>query len=140
MDSLVELQALARLGEPDYTQSDTPHVAFDGATITAATTSIKQTITITGYTVATTDVCNALNITGGTNFTTGVYTINSVNAGLNTWTLDRNVASGVGAAMTGDMGGGFVTIGKAYGLATQYNSVWIKAGTFTITSTLTIPT
>jgi hypothetical protein len=91
----------------DYSQQNSPQVTFNGSTVTAVTAGASATITITGYTVAATDVANALNITGGTNFTAGWYFIQSVNTGSNTWTLDRNVATGVGAAMTGRMGGGW---------------------------------
>lgn len=82
-----------------------PHVTFNGTTITAITSGVSTTITITGYTVASTDVANTLNISAGTNFTAGTYFIVSVNVGLGTWTLDKNCTSGVGAAMVGCMGG-----------------------------------
>lgn len=91
----------------DYSKQDSPHVTFNGTTITATTAGVGATITITGYTVASTDVANVLHITGGTNFTTGWYTIASVNTGAGTWTLDRNCTTGAGAAMTGKMGGGW---------------------------------
>ena len=134
----------------DYSIQDSPHVAFNGTTITAVTAGVSATITISGYTVATTDSHNCLQITGGTNFTTGVYYISSVNVGANTWTLDRNVSTGVGAAMTGNMGGGFLTIAQALSIAVQGNAsssgvanagntIWIKKGTYTVTTKLLTP-
>ncbi len=127
-------------GGTDYSVQDAAQVTFDGATITAATAGTSTTITITGYTVATTDKCNGLQVTAGTNFTAGFYSIVSVNVGANTWTLDRNVSSGVGAAMVAKMGGALATDTKLITSATTSgaNSVgqvaWMKAGTYTKTA------
>lgn len=136
-------------GGTDYTQQASPHVTFDGVTITAATSGASATITITGYTVATTDVANTLRISAGTNFTPGLYQIISVNVGSNTWTMDRNVATGVGAAMVGTMGGALATLSKGFADITASVAVtsgslndctiYYKSGTDTITSGLTIP-
>jgi hypothetical protein len=60
---------------------------------------------LVGYTATAADIGNCLNITGGTNFITGWYFITA--QGGTTWTLDRNATSGAGAAMTGNMGGGW---------------------------------
>lgn len=112
----------------DYSQQNGVQVAFDGATITATTAGITDTIVITGYTTATTDNRNTVAITGGANFVTGIYEIIAVNTGANTWQLDRNCTSGAGTAMTGNMGGarsGF-TVGTT---ALQSSSV-IVAGNF----------
>src|SRR5579871_4394288 len=78
----------------DYSQSTSPHVAFNGSSITATTSGSSATITLSGYTVASTDNGNVLQILSGTNFTAGFYTITSVNTGSNTWTLDRTCTSG----------------------------------------------
>lgn len=135
-------------GGTDYTTSATAHVVFDGATITATTVGVSKTITITGYTVATTDICNTVRVTGGTNFTAALYQIDSVNVGANTWTLDANVATGVGVGMTGRMGGGLATLAKAFADMAAYQTafsigsgttIWYKAGTETLTSTITEP-
>lgn len=130
---------VAGSGGTDYSQQNSPHVTFNGSTITATTTGASATIIITGYTVATTDVGNNVNISGGTNFLTGVYQIGTVSTGANSWTLDRAATSGVGAAMTGTMGGGFLTISKALGLCVNGgNVVNIQAGTYTITVALEV--
>lgn len=121
----------------DWSLQDTPHVTFDGATITATTSGTSTTITISGYTVATTDKCNVLRITAGTNFTVGYYTINSVNVGANTWTLSANVSSGAGSAMVGVMGGAFATPNQALITWVGSDTVWIKKASYTRTSTIT---
>lgn len=125
-------------GGTDWSQQSAAHVAFNGTSITATTTGAATLITITGYTVLAGDVGNLLQITGGTNFLTGIYQITSVNTGANTWTLDRNVTSGVGAAMTGNMGGAFLTIQQALtNQSVQGQNIYIKGGTYTITTGLT---
>lgn len=125
----------------DWSQQDSPHVTFDGVTITASTSGTSNVLTINGgYTVATTDKCNALTIASGTNFTAGTYIIIAVNAGANQWTLDANVSSGAGSGMVGRMGGGFVTLAQA---TAQWNSagadvIWVQTGTYSVT-TATVP-
>ncbi len=119
---------LAGGGGTDRTLQDAPHVTFDGVTITAVTSGVSATITITGYTVIAGDKDNYLRIASGTNFTGGIYHIVSVDTGANTWTMDANVASGVGAAMVGRMGGAVGTVKHACESTTAVasNAVWVK--------------
>lgn len=126
----------------DYTQQDAPHVTFDGATITATTTGVTNVITLVGYTVLATDKCNSLRIAGGTNFTPGLYSIQQVDTVLNTWTLAQNVTTGAGAAMTGRMGGGILTLAQAnldtVNSTTGQALYWWKSGTDEVlTATIT---
>ena len=114
----------------DRSLATTPHVTFDGTTILAVTGGTSATITITGYTVINGDVGNVVKITGGTNFTAGYYEIVSVNTGANTWTLDRNCTSGVGAAMTGRMGGCSDHPNTIESILVDGNVMWIKSGTY----------
>lgn len=88
---------------------------------------------VTGYAAAATDNRNLLAITGGTNFVTGIYEIVAVTpgaSGVGSWTLDRNCTTGVGAGMTGNMGGarlGFT--GGTNTLVSSYvsgNKIWVK--------------
>lgn len=125
-------------GGTDRSQQDAAFVAFNGTTITATTVAAGATIVITGYTVVATDVCNVLQISAGTNFTVGIYSISSVNAGANTWTLDRNATTAAGAAMVGNMGGGFLTIAKAVANwnGSGTDKIWIKTGTYTVTTAI----
>lgn len=128
----------------DYSQVTTPQVAFNGTSISATTSGISTTILITGYTVASGDVGNIVNITGGTNFTTGRYEISSVNTGANTWTLDRNATTGIGAAMTGNMGGCLDTPNTAMQATAATGAVadmttYVKVGTYNLTVAITTP-
>jgi hypothetical protein len=126
----------------DYSLQDSPQVTFDGTTIAATTSGTSSTITITGYTVATTDVGNILNITGGTNFTVSRFQISSVNTGSNTWTLDRNVSSGAGSAMTGRMGGAVTSAADIASHYTAGNHIWYKdnGSVHAVTAAITLST
>jgi hypothetical protein len=128
----------------DYSQQNSPHVVFDGATIYASTGATSKIINVTGYTTAATDVGNYVQITGGTNFLTGIYEITAQASG--NWTLDR-VCTGAGAAssMTGNMGGAFSTLyvlmaSTAVLQGTNMrNVVYVKAeGTMVIESSMTL--
>lgn len=118
----------------DYSQQNTPHVTFNGTTITAS--SVGTALTITGYIVNAGDVGNVLKITGGTGFTPGNYQINAVTVATNRWTLDRT--PGTGTLMTGTMGGGFLTISNAF---TQFSTndqiIYVQNGTYNISVGLT---
>jgi len=125
----------------DRSLSTTPHVTFDGATITAANGGISDTITLSGYTVINGDVGNILNITAGTNFTTGRYEIIAVNTGAGTWQLDRNCTTGAGSAMEGRMGGSLLTSAPALasgGALVDGNTIWFKNGLSAITATISV--
>jgi hypothetical protein len=120
----------------DYSQQNSAQVTFDGSSVTAVTSGVTNTITITGHTVSEADVGNGLQITGGTNYIAGFYTIVSVNIGSpNAWVLDRNVTSGAGVAMTGSMGGALATISAAKATAQAGNWIYVS-GTYTVTSVL----
>lgn len=123
-------------GGTDRTQSDSPHVTFNGATITATTVGASATITVSGYTVIAGDVGNVVKITGGTNFITGYYEITSVNTGSSTWTFDRTCTSGNGSGMTGRMGGGSVSLNTIKDTFVAGNTIYVT-GTTTHSTTCT---
>lgn len=125
-------------GGTDWSQQSAAHVTFNGTSITATTAGTGATITLSGYTVLAGDVGNLLNISGGVNFTVGVYQIVSVSAGVGgTWTLDRNATTGAGTAMTGAMGGAYLTIGQAITEQTlDQQIIYVKGGTYSITTGL----
>lgn len=116
----------------DRSQSDTPFVTIDGVTITATVAATTTDLTLTGYTAVAADVGNLVNISGGT-ATAGVYEIKSLPGG-NAWRLDR-AAGTAGQTATGRMGGANATPGWVAGKVVDANIVWIKAGTYAITST-----
>lgn len=118
----------------DYSQQNTPHVTFNGTTVTGTATGTA--LTIVGYVVNAGDVGNILKITGGAGFTVGNYQINAVTIATNRWTLDRAPGNGVG--LTGTMGGGFLTISNAFTQhSTTDQAIYVQSGTYNVTTGLT---
>lgn len=117
----------------DYSLQDAAQKS--GADLTMhATTNTKCHPAAAG--VAATDVGNIVNITAGTGWTPGRYEITSQDG--TDWTLDRS-PSGAGNANLGTyaMGGAIATPGVPIPLAVDQNTVHIKAGTYTLTATIT---
>ena len=129
-------------GGTDYVSgAGSPHVTFNGSTVTATATGIGNTIIISGYTVATTDVGNSVRITGGTNFGLGEYTIGSVNTGTNSWTACAscgNITSGAASGMTGAMGGTCASPKQFYTTDALSGTTAYMKGTYTATATQSI--
>lgn len=126
----------------DYSQQDTAQVNVNNSTITATTPAANSnTITFTsGYTPTAADVGNMFVATGGTNINTGYYEI--LHWTSTTWVVTngaQNLTTGAGAgsAITGFMGGGLASPGKAAGIKVSGNYVWLKSGTYSVTSTST---
>ncbi len=84
-------------------------------------------------------VGNAIVITGGTNFNAGRYVIASVAAVTFVATVvgPTNITTGAGASGTGGLGGALASGGKAAGLVGGNQFVFVKNGTYTITSATT---
>lgn len=120
----------------DYSQSGSPHVTIDGATITAVVHSTTTQLNITGYTVAAGDVGNILQISGGT-ATAGWYQITVADVANNRWTVDRSAGTAAQTA-TGRMGGCFASpggLGAALAAAgVNGQKAFIKAGTYTLST------
>lgn len=117
----------------DRSQSNSPHVTIDGATITATVHTTTTQLNIVGYTVSSADNRNGVRITGGT-MTQGLFEIIAVDVGNNRWTLDR---SGGTAAQTGTgrMGGAASSLGLVGGSVPVSGArIWIETGTYSITS------
>lgn len=80
------------------------------------------------------DVGNVIHITAGTNFTAGWYRIVSV--ATNAATLDRACgATADASAGSGYLGGAFATPGGAGAAMVAQNTIFVKAGTYTVTQT-----
>lgn len=79
-------------------------------------------------------VGNGLHLISGTNATAGWYEIISVSVGVSI-TVDRSCTTGVGAAIVANIGGALsmssATDGTALSALVPFNTVWIKAGTYT---------
>lgn len=82
-------------------------------------------------------VGNSLIITGGTNFTPGTYVIASVAAGVATVVGPGNITTGAGVSGTGGQGGAILSPAIPFGLKTSNNQVFVKAGTYSITTAST---
>lgn len=119
----------------DYSQQAAAQVTIDGATITATVHTTTTQLTIAGTTVASTWNRNGVRITGGT-ATAGLYEITAVDVPNNRITLDRSAGTSTQTA-TGAMGGALVSLGMAGGGVVAQVSVWVKAGTYTVSSAST---
>lgn len=118
----------------DRSQQTSAQATLTVLSVVAATTT-NITVSLTDYTVSTTDVGNILQITGGT-ATAGFYQITAVNTGTNVWTLDRSAGT-TGQTVVGKMGGALVSIGKIGSVILTGNIVYMKNGTYTISSAST---
>lgn len=120
----------------DYstTSPTAPQATLSTASVVNATTS-RIDVAVGDYTVGAGDVGNILQVTGGS-ATAGFYEITGINAGgANQWTLDRAVGT-AGQTVVGGMGGALATPGKAAPAASvDGNKIWVKAGTYTLSTT-----
>lgn len=82
-------------------------------------------------------VGNSIVVTGGTNFTMGRYVLASVAAGVGTFLGAANLhtAAGTDSDGAGRMGGCLASPGLPGGIVVGSNRIYIKAGTYSITST-----
>ncbi len=120
----------------DYTLQNGAQVTIDNSAITATTTGANSnTLTFTGgYTPVGVLVGNTLRTTGGTNITVGTYEITAVTTTTITVAGAGNLttAGGAGSAILGVIGGAHASPGQAYVAAVASNSVYVKAGTYTL--------
>lgn len=103
---------------------------------TLGTATGTTSFTDAGYSFVANDVGSIIQINSGSGFTLGFYQIVSVAGGAAT----LNVSPGTGTVAQWSQGGALLTIGKAFtSAAVAQNTINIKAGTYTLTSTITIP-
>lgn len=117
----------------DYSLQDSPQVVINNTTITTSITS--NTITFTGYTPSAADVGNIVHMLTGTNITAGPYQITGFTS--TTWTVTGPAvlpSTGTTTNATGNMGGAIASPGGAGLLHVAKNIIFIKTGTYTITS------
>jgi hypothetical protein len=118
----------------DRTLSTTARATLTTASTVNATTTIIN-VAAGDYTVSATDVGNVLQVTGGT-ATAGFYEITSADTVNNRWTVDRAVGTAA-QTVAGAMGGCLASGGKACGPAITGHIVYVKNGTYTITTATT---
>ncbi len=100
-------------------------LVIDGATDTIVTSATHNFVAA--------DIGNHIQVTAGTGFTTGFYEI--VSTASNAATLDRAVGTLGSTGGTWAMGGACLTIGKPVGSYVAGNTINIKGGNYTSTST-----
>jgi hypothetical protein len=119
----------------DRSQQDAAHATLTTSS-TVHTTTTQINVAVGDYTVTANDVGNIVQVTGGT-ATAGFYEITTVDTGNNRWTVDRSVGT-AGQTVAGAMGGALATPGKSGSVPlVSGNKIWIKAGTYSITSAST---
>ncbi len=112
----------------DFSQQDAAQYA-----LTTVTTAAANAICLDASAAADM-VGNICQIISGTNFTPGLYQIISVSVGVS-FTLDRTCTSAAGSLGVINIGGAFASPGKAAPAASVAgNLIWVKAGTYTITT------
>lgn len=115
----------------DFSQQDSPQIAYTDLVINA-TTNTKCTSAGNPFTSA--HVGNIINITGGTGFTVQRVQVASVAAGVATCDKSLGTLSSTGGV--GNLGGGMLTIQAALNASASNNTIWIKSGTYTLTTGL----
>lgn len=116
----------------DFSQQDAAQATLSAASVVHSTTT-QINVAPGDFTVSAADVGNHLNVTGGT-ATAGVYEITVVDVPNNRWTVDRSVGT-VGQTVVGAMGGAMASPGRAFQFLVANNIVYIKSGTYTMTTT-----
>ncbi len=117
----------------DYSTQDAAQSSGTNLVVDA-TTNTK--VTSASHNFVATDVGNLIQITAGSGWTTGFYQVVSVAS--NAATLDRSPAATSTTGGTWALGGGLATIAKALTGWAVSNIIWVKKGTYTKTSLLTI--
>jgi hypothetical protein len=116
-------------GGVDYSQQDAAQYSGTNLVIDAASAA---KVTSATHTFVAADLGNHLAITAGSGFTTGIYEIVSVAAGAAT--LDRSAGTQGSTGGPWALGGALASPGMAAGAAVASNTIWVKAGTYPITS------
>jgi hypothetical protein len=117
----------------DFSQQDS--AAYSGTNLAIdATTNTKVTSATHNFVAA--DVGNLIQITAGSGFTTGFYQIVSVAS--NAATLDRSAGTLGSTGGTWALGGALASPSKALANMVTANQVWVRQGTYTVSTTPTL--
>jgi hypothetical protein len=115
----------------DYSQQNAAQIAYTDMVIDGTT---NTNFTSAGNPVTAAHVGNIINVTGGTGFTVQRVQIISQAAGVATCDKSLGTLSSTGG--TGNLGGSLLTIPAVVALVVSNNTVHIKAGTYTQTTTI----
>jgi hypothetical protein len=113
----------------DYSQGGSARLAFTDLVIGGTTTQF----TSAGNPVGKNFVGNHVRVTSGTGFTVGTYEIVSTTG--TTATCDRSLGTAASTGGVGNLGGALASPGMAYSLKVAGTDIFVKAGTYTLTST-----
>ncbi len=117
----------------NYSVQDSPQITYTDLVIDG-TTNTKCTSAGNPFTSA--HVGNVINITSGTGFTVQRVQVMSVTG--SAATVDKSLGTLSSTGGNGKLGGGLQTIATANGLCVAGNSVYIKSGTYTLTTAVAI--
>ena len=115
----------------DFSQQNSAQVAFTDLVIGATNTQL--TSAANPFTSA--SVGNTINITSGSGFRAGRYNVRSVSGAVAT--MDRAVGTAASTGGNGNLGGSMASPVTVMAAIVSGNSVWLKAGTYTVTATVT---
>jgi hypothetical protein len=115
----------------DFSQQNSAQIAYTDLVI--GTTNTQLSSSLNAFTSA--HVGNTINITSGTGFTVGRYNVRSVTSGVAT--MDRAVGTASSTGGHGNLGGSMATPVTTMAAIVSGNSVWVQAGTYTVTATVT---
>ena len=113
----------------DRSQQDTPHYTGSDLNINA---SVSTRVNCGSYTFTSADIGNMINIASGTGFTPGIYEIIGITSG--EANIDRSCGTTSSSGGTWALGGALASLGKAGEIHNNRNTIYIKAGTYTLTS------
>lgn len=112
----------------DRSQSDAAYQAYTDIVIGGTTTQA----TSVAHAFDATTPGNIINITGGVGCT--VQRVQAVSQADGVVTFDKSLGTAA-STCTGNLGGSLLTVGLAVSLSTNFNTIHIKSGTYTFTST-----
>lgn len=118
----------------DWSQQNGKRTGADVTDISTTDAVANGTTTITSATAnfATTIIGNTIYLQGGTGALSATRRQVTARASATSITVDATVATGTGITM--NIGGALISPGEASRTATGSNTIWIKAGTYTLAS------
>lgn len=118
-------------GGTDYSQQDTAQLSLTDVVANGTTTLTSSTGSFTSAMVG-----NIIYLQGGTGALAATRREITGFTNANTITVDATVATGTG--ITGNVGGALLTFADASGSVVAGNTVYVKSGTYTITSAISM--
>lgn len=115
----------------DYSQGGTSRITFTDMVIGATTTQFTSVLNPVGKNF----IGNTIKITSGTGFT--VQRVYVVSTSTITATCDKSIGTGGSVGGNGRLGGSLLSVGQAASHVVAFGAIYIKSGSYTITSAST---